>query len=1172
MIPPFRVLDREQNIHSSYLLEASAGTGKTYSIENIVVRLLIDKAIPCTLSNILVVTFTKASTSDLKARIRLNIHKTLAMLRQQSQDDPPDYLCALLEAETEVQNYAKQQLEQALACFEQAPIFTIHGFCHRMLKEHLFEADVGASLGDSEEGISPSLLYKLIRDFFRTEMSDKLISFKQLQLVLSHTGSVEKLEKELYKLISKGIAIAPMPCLQERLTEFNTHMHALKEHVKASPEQILEDFVKQAPLYKEICNRQKIPKEENVAKVQRFAALLEKTEWDLNDFDVLIADGVYVTEALLPENLGSKKLPLPAEQLHCPHLVERLNQHLVPTVAAARNPYFILSTLAHRCKEMVQAYLEQKEIFGFDDLLTSMYRAVQLEGLPAKIRERFTTAIIDEFQDTDPVQWEIFQKIFLPENQPAARLFLVGDPKQSIYGFRQADIYTYLAAGKALGQESKASLNTNYRSVLPLVNALNALFCHETAPGLMALPRLDQTLSYQPVQSGADTAFSQLNDARGAIHFFCMQEQTEGKAKKLAEVEESFFLPFICEELSQLHSQGIALNTCAVLVADRFQAGRLMQHLKAHKIPTVAQHAESLSKTVAFASMQELLQAILTPQRESTLKIALAGPLLGWTQPQVEALDNLLLLESLFGKALALRKVWLQQGFSSFFEAFLASKWQSEDTTVAEFLLSKEDGISLYHCIQQVAELLIDRESVGNLLPHQLLNSLDEIRLLEKSGDQQFKQRANPEKEGVRILTIHSSKGLEFEFVFALGVINRSKSPSQFVPTSDKASENNFLPLLTAVADCHDPRYIHHALELDAEKIRQVYVAFTRAKQRLYIPLLFQPALKECEFGAASPIELYLSMMGKPEIPFTGLYERISQLDATSTLDFIRELGRTQAITISTSEDPIKQHLTSESAIDVKLASPPKPLIKGAPCFMHSFTSLSSSAEEEELPSEQDPNVTFLLRPPNDFECSNKSAHTLPAGALTGTLLHTLMECISFEAATLDEVHAFIERFLKNTPFEKWGTVIGDIIFKTLSLQLTINTSIFRLKNLPSHHCYREHPFVYSGTRDIHPDLAFRPGYMQGVVDLIFKHGDKYCIIDWKSNWLGPDTSYYSQAHMQNAMRAHDYFLQAEIYKEALRRYLKLIDDRPFEDIFGGTFYVFMRGLEKDGHGVFKVG
>lgn len=539
--------------------------------------------------------------------------------------------------------------------------------------------------------------------------------------------------------------------------------------------------------------------------------------------------------------------------------------------------------------------------------------------------------------------------------------------------------------------------------------------------------------------------------------------------------------------------------------------------------------------------------------------------MLGWTQLQVETLNNPFLLEPLIAKGIALRKIWMQQGFSAFFQSFLISSWQHNGANVAENILSRENGILLYHCIQQIAEILIEREVVGKLSPHRLFDALEEIRLLEKTGDQQLKQRANPEKEGVRILTIHSSKGLEFEIVFALGVITRSKPPSCFVPVSD-----NSLPLLTAVADSNDPRYIQYAHELDAEKIRQLYVAFTRAKQRLYVPVFFQSTGKNCEFGTASPMELYLSMMGNSEILFSELYSQVNELNSENILNFIQTLGNSQSITLSTSADPLGQLTPENSSTTVQLQKPAKPNIKDSPSFMHSFTALSTSARDDDYLQTHEPTGSINLKPPSNFECIDKTAHTLPAGALTGTMLHSLMENIPFETATLPELSLLIEKFLKNTSFEEWNKVIVDIIFQALSTPLTIGDSVFYLNHLSPAHCYREHEFLYPANQEMHPDLAFRPGYMQGIIDLIFKHEDKYCIIDWKSNWLGPDNSYYNQIHLENAMHSHDYFLQAKIYKEALKRYLKLIDQRPFEEIFGGIFYIFMRGLD-DGNGIFKI-
>ncbi len=487
---------------------------------------------------------------------------------------------ALLENQESKQLYAKRQLEDALASFEQASVFTIHGFCHRMLKEYLFEADVCASLGENEEGIPPSLYARLIKDFFRTMLSENLVSYGQLKLLLNDTKGVEGLEKVLFLLMTKGIGIAPVKTIQELFTEFCHGMNSLKQELNPTPKHIHEDFLLQAPFYTGICNQQKKPKEENVAKVTRFADLFAKDMWELADFDVLIPDGLYLVEAFDLTNLGKKKQPPEANQLHIPELIPKLVSLLLPCVKVARNPHFILAALGYKCREMVSAYLRRKEIVGFDDLLTYMDKAVQQPAFVAKVRKRYTTAIIDEFQDTDPIQWRIFKTLFLSEELAEGRLYLVGDPKQSIYGFRQADIYTYLSAGNALGDGCRASLDTNYRSTEPLVQALNFLFSSETVPGLIALPHLRESLPYRPVKSGGKVAVQSYDDNRGAVHFFAFKEAQESKSKKLAEAEELYLLPFIVKELQQLHGRGVLLSSCAVLVADRFQASRLGSHLK----------------------------------------------------------------------------------------------------------------------------------------------------------------------------------------------------------------------------------------------------------------------------------------------------------------------------------------------------------------------------------------------------------------------------------------------------------------------------------------------------------------------------------------------------------------------------------------------------------------
>ncbi|MGZ6330628.1 MAG: 3'-5' exonuclease, partial [Parachlamydiaceae bacterium] len=719
-------------------------------------------------------------------------------------------------------------------------------------------------------------------------------------------------------------------------------------------------------------------------------------------------------------------------------------------------------------------------------------------------------------------------------------LYLVGDPKQSIYGFRQADIYTYLAAGDFLGEERRVSLSTNYRSTQPLIEALNLLFSEETAPGLIALPRLNQVLPYQPVQSGNQEVAKPFTDHRGALHFFAFADL---HGQKLNEAEEAYFFPFIADELSQLQAQGVMLSTCAVLIADRFQAVRLGNYLQNKGFPIVAQHSEKLTETIAFATVQEVLKAMLFPQSESRLKTALASPMFAWSESDILALEDPALLEQSMSQALALRKIWIDKGFSPFFHALLASVWNASGKSVIENLLSRENGLEFVHSIQQVGELLVEKETTENLPPRQLLKTLEELQRLEEEGEQAIKKRMNPEHEGVRILTIHSSKGLEFDIVFALGVINRSRKPSVFVPTI----KNQESPLLTVVQSDEDENYIEYTRELDAEKIRQLYVAFTRAKRRLYVPLCFDSSRKEIDPGTASPMELYL-----------GLW---AHRDQDKILEMISRWTQNYAISMSIfgEEESGIGSFSSPSRPFIQLSLPPKANVVGKSLYMHSFTSLATKHEVQE---EKEAENFF----PNEDVSSVHSAHTLPAGSQIGVLLHQILEEIPFrmgyEEVDGESWNTWIRKFVEQTQFAPWGDVIAKMVHQALSIPLPLGDSHLALRDLQESHCYREHTFMYATDEALHSEFERRPGYLKGVIDLIFEHQGKFYFLDWKSNRLGPSSDWYTEEHLDEAMQQHDYYLQAKIYQEALKRYLKCVDSRPFEEIFGGGLYVFLRGLE----------
>ena len=1002
----FDVLNPETNIRQNYFLEASAGTGKTFSIENIVVRLLAEQN-PVPLDKILVVTFTQAATRELKMRIQ----------------------------------------EKIKFNFSDAQIYTIHGFCSKMLQNFVFEGDLSIQ---EIEPIAKTEILCVIRDFFRTELVKENYSKQQIKSVLKlHGQDIEALQNQLFTLITQGTEFEKTPNFSEAHELFQHRM----KRFNLSSQRITEDFMRCAPHFKGLCNRQREIKPEVLEKLHKFAALFDQNEWTADDFNTLIEDQLFIVKALDPSKMGAKPVSVP-------EYFSEIEKELLPLVS----PHVVLVRMAHDCQQLLQRRLIEEEKLTFDWLLKAMLKALDNPEFVQKVSNSYQVAIIDEFQDTDPIQWEIFRKLFI-SGKWKGNLYLVGDPKQSIYAFRQADIYSYLAASEAFKKEHHASLDTNYRSQPKLVEALNILFDSDE---LFPLPRLNKYLPYRPVKASDGIPDKTFSDEWGAVHFF------------IAEEMECFF-SFMAQEIQRLNRKDqIQFKQMAILVADRFQADRVAAFFDEWMIPAAKQRTSSLADSPALPALRELLKAVITPRHESSLRTALGGPIIGWTHDQVKMLDD----ESLYEKTLFQFFEWrllLNQGIAPFYQKLMQS--------VMERVLSQHHGIDFYNDLQQIVEILMEYQSTTHTSPEGLLLFLDQFKILDINEDDRIKKRRDPNQDAVNILTLHSSKGLEYDVVFAFGLIKRSKPPGHIVSGYP-----------SAFVDKKSPEYIQHCKEVDAEKMRQLYVAMTRAKYRLYCPVARYP--KPAELGCASSMELFLSKIGK--IPEHATIT-CSDLDTTSF-----QLSKEQ------------------EQCSVKLTPPKKVTVPGKAQFISSFTQL---AKQQSSPESKEGT-------PHDFHTEQKNVHTLPAGSDTGVLLHRILEMMPFK-----NLRVTIQSYIKGTPYTEWEETIVRIITNALHTPIIDD---FCIADLNPNQCYKEIEFLYP-TGDL----------MKGIIDLVFQHEGKFYILDWKSNWLGKDIEDYRVEKLENVMREHQYFLQANIYSEALKRYLKIMD----KEQFGGVYYVFLRGL-----------
>ncbi len=673
----FDVLDPDLDLFQNHFLEASAGTGKTFAIENIVVR-LIKQGIA--LDRILIVTFTRAATADLRVRMRRKL--------------------------------AQEKLQEALFTFDEAKIFTIHGFCFHSLREYALEADMSLEL---EENPSNDNLRSLVKDYFRTLEG---LSPKQLEKLLRR--GVDPLIDSILRYAADRIPIDVGPnyalCC-ERLRALT-----------CDPEELFE----MAPYFAKMCNRQGELKPEIQRGLEDFVRFMRGEEVDIVDSPIL----------LMNEKNRLKRAP------------KRYSSFLKKAAPLVEELSDELKILAHLCEGTRQKIEESGQLF-FEDLLIKMDRKVQEEAFAEKIRSHYDCVLIDEFQDTNPIQWRIFKTLFLNK-----LLYLVGDPKQAIYRFRHADIYTYMNARKEFAQTDV--LDTNYRSSPSVVHALNRLFAHLE----ITLPKTGEKIIYRPVHPDPNR-----QDEGGVFHL-----QAESERDLFAAILKRVEKP---------------LSGSAVLVKDRYQAERFLSFATLHGFPAVSRRARSLLDSEAFIALREWLFAIFHPHdREAVLRV-LGGPLYALPLEQLEENNPFLNDHHLLQ----------ERGLFALFRTWTASQG-------ARLVAHNE---ALYQDLLQLVEYVAE----ADVALEELIPFLDQLK-------EELPARQNGEADAIQVLTIHVSKGLEFDTVFPIGLILPSIRRRELV--------------------CVDERYViseeaerlHHE-ELDAEEMRQLYVACTRAKTRLYI-------------------------------------------------------------------------------------------------------------------------------------------------------------------------------------------------------------------------------------------------------------------------------------------------------------------------------------------------
>jgi len=1163
------------------LIEASAGTGKTYTLTALYIRLVVERSLP--VDRILVVTFTEAATSELKQRIRTRLRDAV---RGFSGEPPKDAFLNELVAVSEPRP-ALRNLRRALRDFDQAAVFTIHGFCRRVLLDHAFESGLPF---DTELVTDVSTFRReIVEDFWRRHISTASPLFARYALENRFTpGDLSSLAASVPGPV-RPLVLPEVPPVDTRPLE-EAYLDALWRVKAAWGESCRE--VEGILLDHEGLHRGKYRKD----SVRKWLVLM-KSFADPKAGDRFTFSGFVKFTAGHIASSMKKGHPPPSHPFftECERLIhaeeDLLNGYSLELVQ-------LKAELLDELRDELRARKDSRNVQSFDDLLLNVLRA--LEGPSGKrlartLAEQFEAALIDEFQDTDPVQYGIFKRIFA---DPATPLFLIGDPKQAVYGFRGADVFAYLEAAR--GAERRYTLPRNYRSDPRLVRAVNAIFRRHPRPFAL------EAISFPRVEPGLDEKDLVVLRLDGGkmpaleVRVISSEGRQGSNGKITKGTGMDLITSELCAEISGLVSLGrqgrvflgerpLREEDMAVLVRTNREARIVQQSLAGARIPSVLHTLSSLFETPETVEAARLLSAVSRPESEGLVRAALSTDIFGLSAEDIEGL--ILEPESWEQRLILFRRdhdTWKERGFVEMFRGLL-----SREKTLWRWL-GYPDGERRVTNLLHLMEVLHRAETRGRLSMEGLVKWLSDQRDPSTRGTEEQPLRLESDANAVQVVTVHKSKGLEYPVVFCPFVWGGLKTPRSEDPVVFHLDEEGRRPAVD-IGSPSEERARHAALaklENFSENLRLFYVALTRARNRC---VLIWGKFNKAETSA--PAYLFHARglpANQDPIAFTvKCFEDLGDEGILGDLERIRDESG-NAIHVAPLEEGT--------------VAPPEPPGKGkaphlsARAFsgridwsrkIASFSSLTSSrAHGEALPDRDLEGPSTVPDEDAGLEAPRQGFFAFPAGARSGTCLHEMFEFLDFMDAGPETLGPLVREKLAAHGFDAaWENVVAGMIRNVLSAPLMEDDPGLRLEHIPTASRLNELPFFHP-LQDISPRklgevlarhtgaglprelpdrierLGFSPcrGYMRGFMDLVFEKDGRFYIVDWKSNDLGPDIRYYSAGAVQRAMLEGLYHLQYLVYTVALDRYLALrVPGYDYEVHFGGVFYVFLRGAGAGG-------
>lgn len=843
------------DLKGAQLVEASAGTGKTYSLALLYLRLLVETSI--SVRQILVLTFTNAAAAEMEYRIRAFLFAAHNYLKGGTEYlyeivDRGDAIARILQRALQQSDFQTVELRvrDAIMLLDELQVMTIHAFCQQSLRDYAYEFGVleDYSIVESEE----QLVRKQLAAFWRREITR--LPPEVFQLLLQRGFRVELLH-QIVRLFHTGYR--PRIGTQDTIV---TELQSLIRREKTLLQRITTHVVQHPPYWKEFLqdlhakNRNKGYLHE-VLQQDMLELIPYALQQDLNNPSWLQS----VIERGKQHAAESEWLPHWQEFASC-------REELYQSIERFANHLLVM--LYEKYLPAIHAERERKQLLGFSDLIAFVHRKLVIqrdEELLAILRSKYKALIVDEFQDTDRWQYELLRAIF---HSPQHRVFYIGDPKQNIYRWRGADLSTYKRARAEV--DHVYTMSHNYRSSPRYLKALNRFYA------LQDNPFVDADIAYYPVQPGRDPAqFDQLcfNDSDGpaAPIVLCTPEQRF----TLSDFAQGYVLRLL-HSGSWRSSDGkvrpVQPGDIAVLVRTNDQAIQMKNALLQSGVPAVVRTEEYITRTVEALYLYRILKAFLHPQREvrAALMTELTPQFLSWDAvwdvvPHIELLSEC-------------RALWKERGVFSALQHFMHSYG------VFDRLLSSggADGESRYTRLIQLMEILHQLEYHHRWSDEKLVEWLA-YAMKHPPAEALYEQRIESAENAVVVSTIHKAKGLEFPIVVLPAVRTPNKPyPTQWYTFTPHTTWSGEEQIPTVALKYRGDVYTAEEPLLQGDERRLLYVALTRAVHHCAVFVtaaqrpLFEEVLRQwpdtelLHTKALQPYTAPITTIKRQPLPFRG--------------------------------------------------------------------------------------------------------------------------------------------------------------------------------------------------------------------------------------------------------------------------------------------------------------